>query len=235
MARALLNNPRLLFLDEPTSGLDPQDAVLFRRIIEDERKKGTTIGVLQNGNGIKALLSGGELQINTVIGNTLPQLYDERENIASLKVTVIPAVDNSDALKSLLIVITMVTAMFMGCTFNAMNIIGEKEDGISLINKVLPITRRAYVIQKIFLGFNGGILSTPLTVCACMKTAVSPIIPLFLLSVLSSFAAALAGLFIGLLSNELMAGIVYIKIVMILFYLVVPTGSMLFAASYMFP
>ena len=26
----------------------------------------------------------------------------------------------------------MVTAMFMGCTFNAMNIIGEKEDGISL-------------------------------------------------------------------------------------------------------
>lgn len=43
MARALLNNPELLFLDEPTSGLDPQGAVLFRRIIEEERKKGTTI------------------------------------------------------------------------------------------------------------------------------------------------------------------------------------------------
>ncbi len=43
MARALLNNPELLFLDEPTSGLDPQGAVLFRSIIEEERKKGTTI------------------------------------------------------------------------------------------------------------------------------------------------------------------------------------------------
>lgn len=43
MARALLNSPKLLFLDEPTSGLDPQGAVLFRNIIEEERKKGTTV------------------------------------------------------------------------------------------------------------------------------------------------------------------------------------------------
>lgn len=43
MARALMNNPRLLFLDEPTSGLDPSGAVLFRKIIEEERKKGTTV------------------------------------------------------------------------------------------------------------------------------------------------------------------------------------------------
>ena len=43
MARALLNHPRLLFLDEPTSGLDPSGAVLFRKIIEEERRKGTTV------------------------------------------------------------------------------------------------------------------------------------------------------------------------------------------------
>ena len=45
MARALVSNPRLLFLDEPTSGLDPSGAVLFRRIIEQERRKGTTVFV----------------------------------------------------------------------------------------------------------------------------------------------------------------------------------------------
>ncbi len=43
MARTLISNPKLLFLDEPTSGLDPSGAVLFRRIIEEERKKGTTV------------------------------------------------------------------------------------------------------------------------------------------------------------------------------------------------
>ena len=43
MARALISNPKVLFLDEPTSGLDPTGAVLFRRIIEKERRKGTTV------------------------------------------------------------------------------------------------------------------------------------------------------------------------------------------------
>lgn len=43
MARALIGNPKLLFLDEPTSGLDPAGTVLFRKIIENERKKGSTI------------------------------------------------------------------------------------------------------------------------------------------------------------------------------------------------
>lgn len=43
MARALISSPKLLFLDEPTSGLDTSGAVLFRNIIEEERKKGTTV------------------------------------------------------------------------------------------------------------------------------------------------------------------------------------------------
>ena len=45
MARTLISSPKLLFLDEPTSGLDPTGAVLFRRMIEKERQKGTTVFV----------------------------------------------------------------------------------------------------------------------------------------------------------------------------------------------
>jgi ABC-2 type transport system ATP-binding protein/fluoroquinolone transport system ATP-binding protein len=43
LARAIVQQPELLILDEPTSGLDPAGAVLFRKIIEEERQKGTTV------------------------------------------------------------------------------------------------------------------------------------------------------------------------------------------------
>lgn len=45
MARVLISSPKLLFLDEPTSGLDPAGSILFRRLIENERRKGTTVFV----------------------------------------------------------------------------------------------------------------------------------------------------------------------------------------------
>ncbi len=42
-ARALLNDPQLLFLDEPTAGLDPVTARRIKDIIKDLQRKGTTI------------------------------------------------------------------------------------------------------------------------------------------------------------------------------------------------
>ena len=88
-----------------------------------------TIGVLQAGNEIQTFIAGDELEVNKVIADTLPQVYENRTTQLSITRTVIPVVSDNDGLKSLLIVITLVTAMFMGCTFNAMNIISEKEDG----------------------------------------------------------------------------------------------------------
>ena len=42
-ARALLNNPQMLFLDEPTTGLDPVSARQIKNIILEKKKEGTTI------------------------------------------------------------------------------------------------------------------------------------------------------------------------------------------------
>ena len=42
-ARALLNNPKMLFLDEPTTGLDPVSARQIKNIIYEKKKEGTTI------------------------------------------------------------------------------------------------------------------------------------------------------------------------------------------------
>jgi len=43
VARALVNQPRILFLDEPTQGLDPVSAEAIRAVILEERDRGATV------------------------------------------------------------------------------------------------------------------------------------------------------------------------------------------------
>lgn len=43
VARALVNQPKILFLDEPTEGLDPTSAATIREIILEERERGATV------------------------------------------------------------------------------------------------------------------------------------------------------------------------------------------------
>ncbi len=43
VARALVNQPSVLFLDEPTEGLDPASASSIRQIILEERARGATV------------------------------------------------------------------------------------------------------------------------------------------------------------------------------------------------
>lgn len=119
--------------------------------------------------------------------------------------------------QNIFIAITLIVAMFMGCTFNAMNIISEKEDGVALINEILPMTHRQYMMQKIFVG-------------VCIRLPVRHSYSGNLFPALfhrggdhagidhpSAFVSALIGLFVGKLSDGMMVGVVYIKIVMIVF------------------
>ena len=200
------------------------------------------IGVLQVGDTIQTIIAGDELEVNKVIATTLPQIYENRTTQLSIVRSIIPVQSDNEGIKSLLIVITLVTAMFMGCTFNAMNIINEKEDGIEFINQVLPMSMKSYMIQKTLVGFAGGTVSTIITALICMQIQVEEILPFLLIVFLSAYIAALTGLFIGYFANSLMVGIVYIKIVMILFlappiffYLIVPNNSIAFRFSYLIP
>lgn len=98
-----------------------------------------------------------------------------------------------------------------------MNIISEKEDGVALINEILPMTHRQYMMQKIFVGFVFGCLSAILTAAICFRLSFTGAAIMLALIILSAFVSALIGLFVGKLSDGMMVGVVYIKIVMIVF------------------
>lgn len=200
------------------------------------------IGILSAGTRIKVIRSGDELQRTAMTADLLPEFYADRSRMSGYEITVLPSETDNDMMKHLLIVITMVTAMFMGCTFNAMNIISEKEEGILYINEILPMTKAQYTLQKLAVGFLGGALSTMITAFLCMRVPATQILSLLLLVALSAFIAALTGLFIAKFSEGLMAGVMYIKIIMILFlappilfYLLLPEGSAAHALTYLLP
>ena len=199
-------------------------------------------GIPSSGSGIRAFRSGDETTRIAATADLLPALYAGRGLMSRYEREMLPSPADGEMMKHLLIVITMVTAMFMGCTFNAMSIISEKEDGILYINEILPMTKAQYALQKIMVGFLGGTLSTVLTALICIRLRAAQLLPLLLLIVLSAFIAALTGLFIAKFSESLMVGIVYIKLVMILFlappilfYLLFPAGGVLHTLSYLLP
>lgn len=175
------------------------------------------IGVEMDNGSIQTIISGDELDMFQQTANTLPTLYDQREWAAQTNVQVLERPDMMVGYQNIFSAITLIVAMFMGCTFNAMNIISEKEDGVALINEILPMTNRQYMMQKIFVGFVFGCLSAILTAAICFRLSFKGVAVMLALIVLSAFVSALIGLFVGKLSDGMMVGVVYIKIVMIVF------------------
>ena len=200
------------------------------------------IGVKIDGDSIKTMLSGDELDMFRQAADTLPALYEQRETAAQTNVQVLEHSDIMAGYQNIFIAITLIVAMFMGCTFNAMNIISEKEDGVALINEILPMTSRQYVLQKIFIGFVFGCLSAVVTAVICFRLPPVGAAVMLVLIVLSAFVSALIGLFVGNASDGLMVGVVYIKIVMIVFmavpilYFLAGTGNkVLTCVCYLIP
>ena len=175
------------------------------------------IGVKADGDSIKTAISGDELDIFQQAAATLPALYEKRAEAELVKVLTLERPDILESFQDIFIPAVQIVAMFMGCTFNAMNIISEKEDGVAFINEILPMTPSQYILQKVVVGFLFGCLSSIVTACICFRLSWQNFGLLLVLIVMSSFVAALIGLFIGSLSEGLMIGVVYMKIVMLLF------------------
>ena len=175
------------------------------------------IGVEKEGNGIGTMLSGDELDIFKQTANTLPNLYDQRKSVVQTEVLALEQPNVMEGFQDMLIVATLIVAMFMGCTFNAMNMISEKEDGVAYVNEILPMSHSQYILQKLIVGFAGGCLSSIITACVCFRYSLQEFAFMLILIVLSSFVAALTGLFIGEVSAGMMTGVAYIKIIMLLF------------------
>lgn len=188
------------------------------------------IGVETDGNGIKTMVAGDELDIYRQVADTLPALYVERENTGQINVSILERPDILAGMQNIFIAMTLIVAMFMGCTFNAMNMISEKENGVDLVNQILPMTYSQYVIQKIFVGFVFGCLSAVMTACICFQLSLQSTFLMLVLIILSAFVSALIGLFIGKFSENLMVGVVYVKVVMIVF-MAIPLLSYLLGAN----
>ena len=175
------------------------------------------IGVKADGDSIKTAISGDELDIFQQAAATLPALYEQRAEAELVKVLTLERPDILESFQDIFIPAVLIVAMFMGCTFNAMNIISEKEDGVAFINEILPMTPSQYILQKVVVGFLFGSLSSIVTACICFQLSWQNFGLMLALILLSSFVAALIGLFIGKLSEGLMIGVVYIKIIMLVF------------------
>ena len=175
------------------------------------------IGVKSDGAGIKTVIAGDELDIFRQAAVTLPALYEHRADAEQAEIQILERPDILESFQDIFIPAVLIVAMFMGCTFNAMNIISEKEDGVAFVNAILPMTSSQYILQKVIVGFLCGSLSSIITACICFRLSWQDVWVMMVLIVLSSFVAALIGLFIGKLSEGLMIGVVYIKIVMLVF------------------
>ena len=175
------------------------------------------IGVETEGDSFKTSIAGDELEIFQQAAATLPTLYERRGTAAQAEIQTLDRPDLLESVQGIFIPAVLIVAMFMGCTFNAMNIISEKEDGVAFVNEILPMKPSQYILQKVVVGFLFGSLSSIVTACICFQLSWQNFGIMLALIVLSSFVAAMIGLFIGRFSEGVMIGVVYIKIVMLAF------------------
>ena len=184
-----------------------------------------TIGVVPAQGGLEIVLAGDEMSWTAAVASRLESMLRGGEQ--GMEMTVLPQQNLMGELLNPLIALVLVSALFLGLTFNTINLVMEKEDGVVFVNDVLPLTPLAYLLQKTAIGFLGGVVLTVLS-ALILFDRLTQLLQLLPLVIFGGFVAAVTGLMIGRLAENLMVSIVYIKIVMLIF-MAVPLVAHLFA------
>lgn len=176
--------------------------------------KDETIGIkINKDNSIISILAGDETALITSFAEELPEMLQKPSAVQYEKQEVTSAVVT---FKNIFIVLVMVIATFIGCTFTAMNIISEKESGINNIYEIVPQKTNQLIFSKILVGYLISILLSILSMTICIDIN-NTSLEIFPLIFLGAYISSVTGLLIGTYSDNSMIGIVYIKMVMLLF------------------
>lgn len=170
------------------------------------------IGIVQVGNNIDVLISGDETTSTIEIAKQIPKMLEKREVL----VEKLENVNVFQEFRALIYSLVMLLAIFVGCTFNGMNIVYEKEEGIVNVNKTLPMTYGEFILQKTGIGFISSFLVSIITMFILVHK-IESLLLMTVLILLTSFITSLIGLFIGIISDTTIVAISYIKGILTLF------------------
>ncbi|MGO3751683.1 MAG: ABC transporter permease [Peptoniphilaceae bacterium] len=187
-----------------------------------------SIGLALTEENKTIIIAGDETSyIKSIASNLLSMI--NLENANKIEEIAIDRASDSLASKQLFIGLTMLTALFVGCSFNAIVIISEKENGITKVNSILPIKKLDFLIQKIAVAFIGGVFVSLLTWLILKGIDIS-IIKIAILIVLASYFSAILGLFIGHFASDFLSAVVFIKFILV-FFIAMPITTLLVDSS----
>ncbi|WP_066500517.1 ABC transporter permease [Abyssisolibacter fermentans] len=174
------------------------------------------IGILYNKqtDNYDFLLQGNELAVES---EQLASLHNYLKDSSSFDALYLEAMTNDkDYLTTLLVTITVLMGLFLGSVFNAFNIVDEKEDGIDIVNQILPMSHITYIIQKSIIGFIGSFILGFITLIIVIGVNI-PIVQTIILLLLGSVMSTLVGLYLGHYSSDQMVVIIMTKVVLLIF------------------
>lgn len=170
------------------------------------------IGIVSKEDGLEVLISGDETSYTKDIANHIPSLLDE----FNYSVERLETKNFFEEFRNIIYSMVILMALFIGCTFNSMNIVYEKEEGIVHINKILPITYGNFLKEKVIVGILTSVFVSLITSIILIRDFKSLVLMVILI-ISTSFITSSLGLLIGFISDGVITAISYTKIVLVVF------------------